>query len=85
MRNAQPGGGLWPPPKIHPQYPGSTGTGPYTALATVPEAITGERDGEHFHHRPRDEPFCLSKGKHKLNDKISLDMGYIVIYDFAGR
>ena len=51
--------------EVYPPYPSSTSTKPYTALATVPETITGERDGEHLHHRPRDEPLCLSQVKHK--------------------
>jgi len=44
---------MGPPPRKHlyPPYPGSTS--PYTALATAPETITGERDGEHIHHRAR--------------------------------
>ena len=54
------------PETIHyPPYPSSTSTKPYTALAAVPETITGERDSEHLHHRPRDESLCLSQAKHK--------------------
>ena len=30
-----------PPPKTYPPLPSSTSTSPYSALATVPETITG--------------------------------------------
>ncbi len=35
------GGGFWPPPQFYFPYPTSTSTSPYTALAAVPETITG--------------------------------------------
>lgn len=48
--------------RAYPPYPNSTSTSPYTALATVSETITGEREGEHLDRRPRDEPlYCIKE------------------------